>query len=41
VWTPLKPDIVDHKYYVGGVGTVRVHTAKGPKELLQLVRVSR
>ncbi len=39
-WTPLEPDVVDHKYYVRGVGTVLEQTAKGPKETLRLVRMT-
>jgi hypothetical protein len=40
-WTPLEPDVVDHKYYVRGVGTVLERTAKGSKETLRLVRMTR
>ena len=40
-WTPLEPDVIDHKYYVPGVGLVREATAKGPQETLVLVRVRR
>jgi hypothetical protein len=38
-WTPLEPDVVDHKYYVRGVGTVKEQTVKGGNELLLLVEV--
>jgi hypothetical protein len=38
-WTPLEPDVVDHKYYVRGVGTVKEQTVKGGNELLLLVDV--
>jgi hypothetical protein len=31
-WTPLEPDVIDHKYYVRGIGTVLEKTAKGPTE---------
>ena len=35
--TPLEPGVVDHKYYVRGVGQVKEVTAKGPRELAALV----
>lgn len=39
--TPLEPDIVDSKYYVRGIGTVRELQIKGPgEEHLELVSVS-
>ena len=38
-WTPLEPGIVDHKYYVRGIGEVRETTVKGPLETLSLVRI--
>ena len=36
-WTPLEPGVVEHKYYVRGVGDVKEVTVKGPKERLRLV----
>ena len=36
-WTPLEPGILEHKYYVRGVGDVKEVTVKGPKERLRLV----
>jgi hypothetical protein len=36
-WTPLEPGVIDNKYYVRGIGTVREITVKGPLERLQLV----
>ena len=36
-WTPLEPGVVDNKYYVHGVGTVREFAVKGPVEKLHLV----
>jgi hypothetical protein len=39
-WTPLEPEILDHKYYVRGVGEVREVSVKGPKEELSLVSVA-
>src|ERR671929_288885 len=40
-WTPLEPSVIDHKYYVRGIGTVREVTVKGPRELNELVSVRR
>jgi|tagenome__1003787_1003787.scaffolds.fasta_scaffold20889742_2 hypothetical protein len=36
-WTPLEPGIIDNKYYVRGVGSVREITVKGAIERLRLV----
>ena len=36
-WTPLEPDVLDHKYYVRGVGQVQEISVKGPTEGLDLV----
>jgi hypothetical protein len=36
-WTPLEPGVLDNKYYVRGIGTVREIAVKGPVERLQLV----
>jgi hypothetical protein len=36
-WTPLEPGVIDNKYYVRGIGTVREITVKGPVERLRLV----
>lgn len=40
-WTPLEPGIVEHKFYVRGIGDVREKTVKGPKERLRLVSFHR
>jgi hypothetical protein len=40
-WTPLEPGVVDNKYYVHGVGTVREFAVKGPVEKLRLVEFRR
>ena len=40
-WTPLEPGIVEHKYYVRGVGTVKTKVIKGPRERLQLISFHR
>jgi len=39
-WTPLEPNVIDHKYYVRGIGEVEEVTAKGPREFGRLVSVS-
>jgi hypothetical protein len=36
-WTPLEPTVLDNKYYVRGIGTVREIAVKGPVERLRLV----
>jgi hypothetical protein len=36
-WTPLEPKVLDNKYYVRGIGTVREVAVKGPVERLGLV----
>lgn len=36
-WTPLEPRVVDNKYYVRGIGTVREVAVRGPVERLWLV----
>lgn len=40
-WTPLEPDVVDHKLYVRGVGLVAERTIRGGDERAVLVRWSR
>jgi hypothetical protein len=40
-WTPLEPKVLDNKYYVRGVGTVREIAVKGPVERLELVSFKR
>ena len=39
--SPLEPGVVDNKYYVRGVGTVKELTVKGPKERVHLVSFHR
>jgi hypothetical protein len=39
-WTPLEPDVLDHKWYVAGIGEVAEVAVKGPKEELRLVSVA-
>ena len=40
-WTPLEPGVIDHKYYVRGIGTVLEQTAKGPLERNELISFRR
>ena len=37
-WTPLEPNVLDHKYYVRGIGQVREQSVRGARESLSLVR---
>ena len=39
-WTPLEPGVIDHKFYVRGVGTVKEQAVKGGDELNELVSVT-
>ena len=38
-WTPLEPGVIDAKYYVRGIGTVREAAVKGGDEHLELVSI--
>jgi hypothetical protein len=40
-WTPLEHGVVEHKYYVSGVGNVRTIMVKGGSEEEQLVSITR
>lgn len=40
-WSPLEPGVLDHKYYVRGIGNVKEETVKGGNELLKLVDIKR
>jgi hypothetical protein len=40
-WTPLEPGVVDHKFFVPGVGTALEETVKGGDELNELVAIRR
>jgi hypothetical protein len=40
-WTPLEPDVLDHKYYVRGIGMVKEASVRGPREVGALVSVKR
>jgi hypothetical protein len=40
-WTPLEPGVLDHKYYVRGIGTVLEQTVRGGDERNTLVSVRR
>jgi hypothetical protein len=36
-WTPLEPGVLDHKFYLRGIGTVLEQTVKGGQETNELV----
>ena len=40
-WTPLEPRVIDHKYYVRGIGTVLEQTVKGGNERNELISFRR
>jgi hypothetical protein len=40
-WTPLEPGVLDHKFYVRGIGTVLEQTVKGGDERGALVSFRR
>jgi len=40
-WTPLEPGVLDHKYYVRGIGTVLEQTVQGGDERNELVSVTK
>jgi hypothetical protein len=40
-WTPLEPGVIDHKFYVRGIGTVREQTVRGGNERAELVALRR
>jgi hypothetical protein len=39
-WNPLERGVIDHKYYVRGIGNVAEKTAKGRTETLKLISIS-
>ena len=39
-WTPLEPDVVEHKYYAKNIGFIREVVVKGGKERSELVRIT-
>jgi hypothetical protein len=39
-WTPLEPGVVDHKFYVRGVGMVAERSVRGPHERSDLIAVT-
>ena len=39
-WTPLEPGVLDHKFYVRGIGTVLEQTVRGGDERNELVSVT-
>jgi len=40
-WTPLEPNVLDHKFYVRGIGTVLEQTVRGGSERNALVSFTR
>jgi hypothetical protein len=38
-WTPLDPDIVEHKFYAPDVGVVREELVQGGDDVLELIEV--
>jgi hypothetical protein len=38
-WTPLEPEVRDHKYYVRGIGEVKEETVRGGRERFSLVKI--
>jgi hypothetical protein len=40
-WTPLEPNVIDHKMYVRGIGTVLEQSQRGPNERNELISVTR
>jgi hypothetical protein len=40
-FTPLEPDVVEHKYYARGIGFIRSVQVKGGHELLELVSITK
>jgi hypothetical protein len=39
-WSPLEPGVVDHKFYVRGIGMVAERSARGPREHADLIAVT-
>jgi hypothetical protein len=39
-WTRLEPGVVDHKFYVRGLGMVAERSARGPREHAELIAVT-
>ena len=40
-FSPLEPDVVEHKFYLRGVGSILEKEVRGGNEVLELVRVTR
>ena len=36
-WTPLEPDVIEHKYYASGIGNVKTIMIKGGDEVSELL----
>lgn len=39
-WSPLEPDVVEHKYYASGVGVIFEQSVKGEHEELRLIEIT-
>jgi hypothetical protein len=35
-WTPLEPDVIEHKYYASGIGNIKTIMIKGGNEVAEL-----
>jgi hypothetical protein len=40
-WTPLEPNVIDHKLYARGIGNVVERTVKGGNDTLELTSITR
>jgi hypothetical protein len=40
-WTPLEPNVAEHKYFARGVGQIKSVMVKGGEEEMELVSVDR
>jgi len=36
-WTPLEPDVIEHKYYASGIGNIKTIMIKGGNEVAELL----
>jgi hypothetical protein len=39
--TPIEPDVLEHKYYVNGIGNVMTRALKGGQDIIRLVAIQR
>jgi hypothetical protein len=40
-WSPLEPDVVEHKYYAPGIGNIKTVMVKGGNETSELIAVNK